>query len=212
MGRRTGSRNADYTRSRDSIVDRLATSILWSDRYNLSFNQLARAAGVAPATLRHYLGDRDGVLAATFARLHRAGAPYLAEAASSPRGPPERSLRWFLDDLCEGWKAGAGRAHALGLSEGLGHRPLGEAYVGHLLEPTLQAVEARIARHVADGELGRCNLRHAALELLGPVVLALLHQDALGGAAVRPLDLGRFLDDHVARFLRAHASPGAPPA
>ncbi len=212
MGRKSGSRNADYALSRDSIVGRLTAAIIASSRYNLSFNEFARLAGSTPSTLRHYLGDREGALGAALSRLHEAGAPYLAEAASSPRGPPALSLRWFLDELCKGWRAGAGRAHALGLAEGLGHRLLGEAYLAHLLEPTLQAAEARIARHVADGELDRCDLRHAALELVGPVVLALLHQDALGGTAVRPLEIERFLDDHLVRFLRSYAAPSPGPA
>ncbi|HVP68221.1 MAG TPA: hypothetical protein VMT17_13250 [Anaeromyxobacteraceae bacterium] len=166
-------------------------------------------AGTSPSNLRHYLGDRAGVLSAVMAELHRRGAPFLAEGAASPRGPARASLRWFLGFLVEGWRVGVGRAHAAGLGAGLDERALGEQYLLHLLEPTLAAAEARIARHVAQGEIERCDLRHAALELVCPVVLALLHQDALGGAAVRPLDLQAFLDEHVARFLRSHAPAGA---
>jgi hypothetical protein len=39
--------------------------------------------------------------------------------------------------------------------------------------------------------------------LLSPVVLGLLHQDSLGGAQCRPLELPRFLETHVDAFLRA---------
>jgi hypothetical protein len=49
----------------------------------------------------------------------------------------------------------------------------------------------------------------AAVELVAPVVVVLLHQRALGGAAVRQLEIDPFLDEHVARFVRAFA-PGRP--
>jgi hypothetical protein len=47
--------------------------------------------------------------------------------------------------------------------------------------------------------------RHAALALLSPVILALLHQAELGGAKDHPLDVDRFLSDHAAAFARAYA-------
>jgi AcrR family transcriptional regulator len=208
MARRPGSRNADYAQERDAILDRLKERIGHTGRYHLSLRELSQAAGVSPSTLRHYFGDRAGVLAATFERVHHAGLPFIAAAATEGHGPASESLAWFLDYLRFGWNLGVGKAHALGLTEGLGEPELGRAYLTHLLEPTLQSAEARIARHVAHGELAPCDVRHAALELLAPVVLALLHQQALCGDAVRPLDLDAFVADHLRRFLRAHAAGG----
>ncbi len=72
-----------------------------------------------------------------------------------------------------------------------------------LLEPTLHSAEARIALHMAQGEIGACDVRVAAVELVAPVVVVLLHQRSLGGVSVRQLDVNAFLDEHVARFLRA---------
>ena len=190
------------------MLGRIVGQILSTDRNSLSFRGLSRMARTSPSNLRHYLGDRRGVLTAVLEALHRRGAAYLAEGAASPRGPARPSLRWFLGFLAEGWRFGVGRAHAVALGAGLEERGLGEQYLLHLLEPTLAAAEARIARHVAEGELERCDLRHAALELVSPVVLALLHQDALGGTSVRPLDLDSFLDNHVERFLCAYAPAG----
>jgi hypothetical protein len=88
----------------------------------------------------------------------------------------------------------------------VGHETLGPVYVQELLEPTLQSAEARLSRHIADGELRRCDVRHAALELVCPVVLGLLHQVQLSGARCRPLDVERFLADHLDTFLRAYAA------
>jgi AcrR family transcriptional regulator len=205
VGRRTGSRNLDYDRTRDRILSDLVESILASDRSHLSFRELAHAAGVAPSTLRHYFPDREQVIEAVLARVHELGIRHVAEGATAERGPAPEALRWFLGDLATGWVRGVGRAHVLGLVEGLGEPAIGPAYLRALLEPTLQSAEARVALHVARGEIAPCDVRHAAVELVSPVIVALLHQKALGGGGVRHLDLGTFLDEHVLRFLRAYA-------
>jgi AcrR family transcriptional regulator len=211
VGRRRGSKNADYVEARAAILERLLTQVGLSGRYHLSFRELAQAAGVTPSTLRHYFGNRDGVLAATFGRIHQGGMPFIAAAATEEHGPVAESLAWFLGSVRTGWEFGVGKAHAFGLTEGLADPALGQAYLTHLLEPTLQAAEARLARHVAQGELGPCDVRQAAVSLLAPVILALLHQDALCGTAVRPLDLDAFVAGHLGRFLAAHAPGVTPP-
>ena len=166
---------------------------------------MAQAAGVSPSTLRHYFSGREAALLAVLERVHEMGLRYVAEGATAEHGPAAPSLLWFLSYLAQGWERGVGRAHALGLTEGLDDRVLGPAYLRTLLEPAVQSAEARIALHVARGELGPCDLRLAALGLVSPVVMVLLHRRALGGCAVRPLDVEGFLREHVARFLRAFA-------
>jgi AcrR family transcriptional regulator len=203
MGRRTGSRNLDYDRTRTGIVARLTEKIITSARAHLSFRELASEAGVAPSTLRHYFDDREAVLLAVLERINELGLRYVAEGATAERGRAPESLRWFAATLVEGWRRGVGRAHELGLTEGIGDATLGPAYLRMLLEPTLHAAEARIALHMARGEIGPCDVRMAALELVAPLVVALLHQGPLGGDAVRKLDIEPFLEEHVARFLRA---------
>jgi AcrR family transcriptional regulator len=209
MGRRSGSRNLDYASTREQIVARLASGILATDRAHLSFRELAHAASVPPSTLRHYFPDRRQVLQAVLEHVHDLGLRYVAEGATAERGDVRESLRWFLGFLVEGWSRGVGRAHAFGLTEGLGEEAIGPAYLRNLLEPTLHSAEARIALHMARGELGPCDARLAAVELVAPLVLVLLHQRALGGASVRQLDVGAFLDEHVSRFLRAFAPAAA---
>ncbi|MGA8892995.1 MAG: TetR/AcrR family transcriptional regulator [Anaeromyxobacteraceae bacterium] len=203
MGRRAGSKNLDYDRTRAELVERLSNRILSSTKANLSFRELAQAGGVSPSTLRHYFTSREAVLSAVLERVHEMGLRYVAEGATAERGAARESLRWFLGYLVEGWMMGVGRAHAVGLTEGIGHTAMGPAYLRSLLEPTLHSAEARIALHVARGELGPCDPRLAALELVSPVILVLLHQHALGGTEVRRLPLEPFLDEHVSRFLRA---------
>jgi AcrR family transcriptional regulator len=203
MGRRAGSRNLDYDRTRAEIVERLTGRILSSSRSDLSFRVLASSAGVAPSTLRHYFRDREAVLLAVMERVHDLGLRHVAEGATAEHGPAPESLRWFLGYLVDGWSRGVGKAHELGLTEGIGDANLGPAYLRLLLEPTLHSAEARIAVHMARGEIGPCDVRVAAIELVAPVIGVLLHQRALRGGTVRQLDVEPFLDEHVARFLRA---------
>lgn len=203
MGRRAGSRNLDYDRTRAEIVERLTGHILASGRTSLSFRELASDAGVAPSTLRHYFRDREAVLLGVLERVHDLGLRHVAEGATAEHGPAPESFRWFLGYLVQGWSRGVGRSHELGLTEGIGDATIGPAYLRMLLEPTLHSAEARIAVHMARGEIGPCDVRVAAMELVAPVVVALLHQQALGGGTVRHLDVQPFLDEHVARFLRA---------
>jgi len=173
----------------------------------VSFREMAEAAAVSVATLRHYFGTREALLVEVMKALHEGGLPHLHAAATEFHGLVRESLQWFLETLVVGWQVGVGAIHGFGLSAGMANATLGPAYVQELLEPTLQAAEARLARHVANGELRRCDLRHAALELVCPLVLGLLHQVQLGGNRCRPLDLPHFLEDHLDTFLRAHAAP-----
>ena len=210
MGRKAGSRNLDYDRTRGELVERLTGHIFASGRTSLSFRELASDAGVSPSTLRHYFRDREAVLLGVMERVQDLGLRYVAEGATAERGAAPESLRWFLGYLVDGWSRGVGKAHELGLTEGIGHAMLGPAYLRTLLEPTLHSAEARIAVHMARGEIGPCDVRVAAIELVAPVIGVLLHQRALGGATIRHLEVQPFLDEHVARFLRAFG-PGLRP-
>jgi AcrR family transcriptional regulator len=183
---------------------RLVPSLLRPGGATLSFREMAAATGKSPATLRHYFGNREALLVESLVTLRRAGAPYLHSAATQPIEGVRASLEWLLKEIVKGWRAAVGMVHALGLTAGLGDEKLGPAYVTEVLEPTLQSAEARIALHIASGELEPCDVRHAAIELLSPLIFGLLHQDNLLGARCRPLDLDQFLNEHLDRFLRAY--------
>ena len=81
-------------------------------------------------------------------------------------------------------------------------------YLNDVLEPTLQALEARLAGLVAQRAIVECDTRHAALMLLSPLLLALLHQRDLGGTRCRPLSIPALIDEHVKVFVRAYRQPG----
>lgn len=166
------------------------------------------AAGVTVPTLRHYFGDREGVVSAVLADAYARGAPFLA-LASRPDGPLGPSLRTGLAQIVQGHLFAVGGFHAIGLTEGLLHRTLGPHYLQTILEPALQAFELRLQAHIDNGELKTINVRHAALGLLAPVVLFMLHQGELGGERVRPGAAQDLIEFLVSGFVTAYAGPPA---
>lgn len=205
MARTKGAKNADHAERRAELLERLRGRLASRAGGPPSFRELAHAAGVSVATLTHHFGSRDGVIAAVLEQLGQDGRPFLSLAAT-PSGGLEQSLRDFLSFAAQGHRRGVGDLHAIGLLEGTAHAAHGPAYLTHILEPVLNALEHRLAAHVERGEMRTTNLRHAALMLLSPLLLAQLHQDQLGGCGVRPLDLETMIDDQVAAFLRAYVA------
>lgn len=219
MGRPTGSRNPDFESTRNGLLQAALERLGEPDGTRASFRELAAAAGVSVATLRHYFATREQLIEAVLAWCHVAGQRYLLEVATGPLEPVSESLSRLLARIEEGFQRGLGRVHAIGLSAGLREPLLGPAYLREVLDPTIEAVEARLARHIARGELRPGDVRHMALSLVTPPLLALLHQGVLGGCRTRPLSYAAFCADHVSGFLRAFAAeprsleePGAEPA
>jgi AcrR family transcriptional regulator len=208
MGRPEGRTNADFDEKRDALARKLLRALTGGVAAT-SLRELASACEVTPPTLRHYFGGREGAIHAALAMARRLGAEHLLRTASADLGDAPTALRAVLAELQRGWlDHGVGRINELGLQVGLGHAELGPAYIDEILEPTLQAFEARISLHVARGELHVADLRLAALALVGPIVLALLHQSELGGRRCRPLDLERLIAAQLDAFLRLHAPGG----
>ena len=205
MGRTAGARNPGYEDKRRALAAAVIPRMLEAGPA-ISMRELASAADVSVPTLRHYFGDRDGVVVAAMGELLHRGQPYLrATAQASPEGL-RASLVAMMHALIEGWcRFGVGKIYGTGLAMGLGHAVIGPSYVDNLLEPLLVAVEARLAQHQQRGELGAHDLRFAALALVSPVVLALLHQDGLSGRQCRPLDMEAFVQAQVDGFVRAYA-------
>jgi AcrR family transcriptional regulator len=189
------------------MVASIAPVVMHAAPARPSLREMAKAAGVSVNNLRHYFGTREGVLEAVFEAMGHAGKPYVAEAMGYTSMPVEQGLRTMVGRIVEGWTPeGLGGLHRSGISEGLGSEALGPAYVEYILEPTLVAVERMLEVWRDRGEVEVADLRTAALGLMAPVVLALLHQRGLGGSGCRPLDIEPFLDAHVEGFLRGYAA------
>lgn len=203
MGRPAGSRNPDFESARGALLQAALVRLGEPGGKRASFRELAASAGVSVATLRHYFGSREQLVEAVLAWCHFAGQRYLLEVATGPLEPVSESLARLLARMEEGFRHGVDRVHAIGLAEGMGEPVLGPAYLREVLDPTVEAVEARLARHIARGELRAGDVRHMALSLVTPPLLALLHQGVLGGCRTRPLSYSAFCADHVSGFLRA---------
>jgi AcrR family transcriptional regulator len=210
MARTSGSRNRDYDDKRLALLKRLGPRLSDLSRARPSFRELAGAAGVSVPTLRHYFADREGVLQAYLVWQGGESARYRPLVATT-EDPFEHSIRRVLHGSAFGLRdMGRIRTHVVGLTEGLHNARVGPSYLQATLEPLLASVEQRLTLHVARGEMRAVDLRHAAISLFSPLLLAILHQRELGGASVRLLDFDRFLDDHAAAFVRAYAA--VPPA
>jgi len=198
MARTAGSRNRDYEATRHGLALRLAPALLRDDGEPASFTDLAAAAGVSPTTLKHYFGDRAGVFAAAMEAVRIDSRQYVEAAMSAGGLAPQASLQALLRDTIEVWRRyGLGRLFATGLALGLENAQRGPAFLSGLLEPFLSAAEGRLAGHVERGELPELDVRPVALSLVAPVVLALLHQDNLGGSRTRPLDVHELAAAHA---------------
>ncbi|NCG19579.1 MAG: hypothetical protein GWP91_11280 [Rhodobacterales bacterium] len=141
-------------------------------------------ANVSVPALRHYFGDRDGVIAAAFGTLTTAGAHHQHRAATHNLDLPiAQSLRWVLDEFTTGWIRGVGPLVTAGIIVGANSGTLGPKFIDVMLEPTLQAFERRLIHHQEAGEIdAKADMRAASLALVSPVILGLMHQIQLGGS------------------------------
>lgn len=205
MARPHGSRNTDYEEERLALARGVLAGVLADPAVQASLRQMAASAGTSVATLRHYFGDRVGVWQAMMEVVRIDAAPRLIQASIPLHGDVRQSVTGFLRRFVTAWsKYRVGVVVSSTLAVGLGQPQLGPMYVDFILEPLLQTAETLLRHHVDAGELRAENIRLAALQLLSPVVLALLHQDSLGGRASRPLDMDALVVEHVSAFFQVY--------
>lgn len=207
MSRPAGKRNADFEETRSEILDRVVHAVVGHPERS-SFAELAEVSGVSRTTLRHYFSSRDELLRSMLEHMRvladRANAAHPISAAL----PLDQALRLALYQLVFAWRVGVGSLFAAGLLWGLGNEDLGPTYVTNMLEPILVQFEGHIASRLGGAGFDEQDARHAALALVSPVVMALLHQEALRGVKCRPLDIDVFVETHLERFLAGWGSRG----
>lgn len=204
MARVKGAHNRSFEDRRRELAERLRLRLADPEAPYASFRELARAAGVGVTTLRHYFPDRE-TLVAEVIRIHAPGGERHLAYLREPHGPFADSIRDAAAYIALGLMQPVVRQlHEIGLGEGLGRPGVGSVYLAILLEPMIEALESRLQAHVSAGEMRPGDLRTAAVGLAAPVLLAQLHQRALGGETTRPLDLEAFLAAHVEAFVRGY--------
>ncbi|OQW59480.1 MAG: hypothetical protein A4S14_05865 [Proteobacteria bacterium SG_bin9] len=202
MTRAKGSRNRDYELRKLELAQKLRARLAGAERP--SYAELAAAACVTVPTLKHYFGDRDAVIRDVLAVHAPFGREHL-ERLAKPKGRFAQSVQAAADYIAEGLaNTVVAELHAIGLSEGIGNDHVGPAYITEILEPAILALEALFQHHIQAGDMVKADTRVAALALISPLIVAHLHQKALGGNRSRPLDLKKYLKAHVAGFVRAY--------
>src|SRR3954468_13910463 len=109
MGRPTGSRNPDFETTRNALLQALLVRLGEPDGTRASFRELAAAAGVSVATLRHYFGSREQLIQAVLEWCHTLGQRYLLEVATGPLPPLRASLSSLLARIEQGFAGGLDR-------------------------------------------------------------------------------------------------------
>jgi AcrR family transcriptional regulator len=210
LPRAKGVKNADYEAKRRELLDRMLPRFARLDIERPSLRQLAAAADVTAPTLQHYFRDRTGVVAALLEEYRCRGAARL-DTVSQANGSFAESMREFAQSLVFGMQArGAvrlGDVMAASLCEGLADPQISPLALDHIIDPALDALVVRLQAHAARGEVIEADLRAAALMLLSPLFLAVLHQDQMNGCESRHIELGALAEHVSSAFVRAYAAP-----
>jgi AcrR family transcriptional regulator len=209
LPRAKGVKNADYELKRRELLDRMLPRFARLDVERPSLRQLAAAAEVTAPTLQHYFGDRTGVVAALLEEYRHRGESRL-ELVSKARGGLAESMRDFALGLVLGMQAQGhvrlGDVMAASLCEGLGDPQISPLALTHIIDPAVDSLVARLEEHAARGEIIDTDLRAAALMLLSPLLLAVLHQDQMRGCESRRIGLQGLAEQVSAAFVRAYAA------
>jgi len=180
MPRPAGVRNRDFEDKRGALLSALTDFALNSDLRRPSLRQFAIAAEASEPTLRHYFKDRQGVVLAILECIGQRGQG-IWNMIATPSGDIATAFEEYFRVSEAGMRHGGFiRAHGFGIIEGLADPVAGKAYLRHVLEPALGAVERKIAGTPGGGGDGR-RLRAIALATLSPLLVMSLHQDLLGG-------------------------------
>jgi len=210
LSRPKGARDGDYDDKRSVLLRRITARLMRRETARPSFRQLAEAGDVSVPTLRHYFGDRPTLMAAILETYLEAGRRGL-EAVAEPTGNLETSIRDYCAALLTAMRAPRearlGDVFAVSIAEGLLDAEIGPSTLRYIVDPSVDVLRRRLDAHVARGEMIATDTRAAALFLISPLLLAILHQDHLGGRDTSPVDLPAAFDSICAAFLRAYAAP-----
>jgi len=204
MGRPVGRRSEDYEEKRAALAHAIYLGLIADAQ--LSFSGMAELAGVSRPTLQHYFGDRDGALRAALVSASAAVQRFMDQIRFMSVDDPSQTLTMALVFTVAGWRDfGLGNLHYVGIQAGLADAATGQCYLSVILDPLVDATADLLTRMNEAGTLSHPAPRAGALQLLGPVVVALLHQRGLGGAGTNPLQEEAIATEVVAGFVRAYS-------
>lgn len=170
---------------------------------------MAEVMGVSVPTLRHYFGDRSGVIDAVLGAYRLDSEEYLS-VVRRPLGDFETSIRQLTEFVQTGFTvAPLAQIHCFGIAEGVDNDAIASSYLANLLEYVLEACAVRLQVHLDAGEMVAESARFAAICLLSPIFVTYLHQTGMGGSRDYPLDIPKFIHAHTEAFIRAYKASSA---
>lgn len=211
MARPAGRTNSDYSEKRSALLERMVPLVFSQMPTRPSLRELAKYAGVQPNTLRHYFGDRTGLILALLEHIAAKGERHFSRVETLAEAPPRVGIAQLIEWLLTGWDTVYGALLAGGMAEGMGDTQVGPAYLQRVLDPTLGSVERLLSRYVEQGDLPAMNTRAGALALIGPILFAAVHQGPLGGTHVSPLAMRTIAHEHVTAWIRGWGHPEVVP-
>lgn len=204
MPRPAGVKNREFDQKRDALLDLIEQRLSEPDGHRAGIRALASAAGVTYPTLKHYFGDRDGIVIALLERRAEEGKQYLAMMGPNGMDFPASVLQVAMMLVGAAGHQRFRALHEIGLREGLLQPAIATTYLAHILEPTIAALEHRLQAHIDSGQMRPASTRTAALSIISPLYVAMLHQNSLAGRELRPLDVGEFAQQLADSFIHAY--------
>lgn len=187
------------------LLDMLSVAAVADRSGPVSLRQFAIRAGVSEPTLRHFFKDRQGVVIAILHHFARQAGPWLARSAEAGASL-DASVKGYLDLALQGFDNSLFvQAHAFALVESIHDPVVGRAYLDIVVEPSLKAIETRLAPGIDPQGENPERVRHGALALYSTMLFAILHQRLLHGDEARPLAMSAFFSDLLTLFGRGLA-------
>jgi len=167
---------------------------------------VAQAAGVSKAAIYLYFADKAALLRAVIADTRRESIEAAQSLLASAPGGAMETLAKVLSLVQARILETKRAAIPTILAGAAGQFPeLARYYHDEIVEPGFALLEALIARGQKRGEVRLEPPRALAQQIVGPMLFALFHRTIFEPAGARPLDLDRFVQDHLAAIGRVLA-------
>ena len=140
MARPAGVKNQDYEKKRVALLDAVLAHVEREDVVQPSLRQLAIAATVSDINLRHYFGDRRGVVLALFKHMRKTSEG-VRDVMRSPAETVSEAVESYIQLACSaGTDTPFIRRHVFALREAIADTEVYLHYVDEILEPAADAV------------------------------------------------------------------------
>tara|TARA_Y100001947_G_C10329777_1_gene300216 strand:- start:31 stop:705 length:675 start_codon:yes stop_codon:yes gene_type:complete len=140
MARPAGVKNQDYEEKRLALLDAMIAYVEREDVVQPSLRQLAIASGVSDINLRHYFGDRRGVVIALFKHM-RETSKDVRNVMRAPARTVSEAIESYVQLACSaGTDTPYIRRHVFALREAIADSEVYVRYVEEILDPAAAAV------------------------------------------------------------------------